>query len=104
MHQLTQWQQTGTFDPYNPNQIIREPRNTYPGQPGGYGSFFFNKVPTTVTEVLSGLRGSAGTSFVQILIVGGLATAIGWWGLHFVGPKIGLKSKGVSGLAGRRRR
>jgi len=103
MHQVTQWQQTGVYDPYNPNQIIREPNNI--GIPGGaYGSFYFNKVPTTVTQVLGGLRGSMSglPVFLQVGIVGSLAAVAGYYSWRFLGPKLGVK--GMSGLGGRRRR
>lgn len=97
MHQMTQWAQSPTFDPYNPNQIIRE---RYVGIPGGYGSFYFNKQPTTVSQVLGGLKGFSDLPvWSQALVVGGLAAIAGFYGLKYVGPKVGLR-----GLAGRRRR
>jgi len=87
MHSLATWEQSPTFDPYNPNQIVRE---AYVGIPGGYGSFYFNRVPTKTT--LQGL--SAGLSSLpmwgQIAIIGGLAAAAGYLGMKYVGPKVGL--------------
>ncbi|MGH7179883.1 MAG: hypothetical protein ACREJC_21080 [Tepidisphaeraceae bacterium] len=100
MHILTQWEQSPTFDPYNPNQIIREPNNI--GIPGGaYGSFYFNKQPTTVGQVLGGLSGGLSSlpPWAQAAVVGGLAAVGGYYGMKYVGPKVGL-----SGLAGPRRR
>jgi hypothetical protein len=83
MHALAQWEQSPTFDPYNPNQIIRE---RYVGIPGGYGSFYFNKQPTTVNQVLGGLgAGFSGLpAWGQALIVGSLAATAGYlaWGRH----------------------
>lgn len=98
MHSLTQWEQSPTYDPYNPNQIIREPNNI--GIPGGaYGSFYFNKQPTTVGQVLGSVSFNGLPPWSQALIVGGLAAAVGFYGLKYVGPKVGLR-----GLAGPRRR
>jgi hypothetical protein len=99
MHMLTTWEQTGVFDPYNPNQIIREPNNI--GIPGGaYGSFYFNKVPTATQQVLGGLGDfSDWPVWSQVLIVSGLAATAGFFGMKYLGPKIGL-----AGLAGRKRR
>jgi hypothetical protein len=101
MHSLTQWEQSPTFDPYNPNQLVREPNNTYPGQ-GGYSSFYWNKRPTTVGQVLGALRGAGFNSLPswgQALIVGSLAAVAGWYGFRYVGPKVGL-----AGARPRRRR
>lgn len=96
MHMLTQWEQSPEFDPYNPNQIIREPNNV--GIPGGaYGSFYFNRQPLT-TSPLFGAGFSALPPWSQALIVGGLAAAAGYLGMKYVGPKVGL-----SGLFGPRR-
>jgi|WetSurMetagenome_2_1015567.scaffolds.fasta_scaffold613427_2 hypothetical protein len=90
MHIVTQWEQVPTFDPTNPNQIIREPNNI--GIPGGaYGSFYFNKQPTSVSQVLGGLSGfSSLPPWAQSLIVGALAATAGYFGMKHVGPKIGL--------------
>lgn len=100
MYQLSTWEQTPTFDPYNPNQAIVE---RYTALPGGYGSFYWNKQPTTSTlsGALRGLNGgfSALPVPAQVLIVGGLAAVIGFFGFKHVGPKLGLK-----GLSGTRRR
>ena len=95
MHSLATWEQSPTFDPYNPNQIVRE---AYVGIPGGYGSFYFNKVPTT--SALQGLGSglSAGLSSLpvwgQIAIIGGLAAAAGYLGMKHLGPKLGLSGPG----------
>ena len=93
MHALTTWEQTGVFDPYNPNQIIREPNNI--GIPGGaYASFYFNKVPTRTQQVLGGLNGFADWPiWSQVLVVGGFAAVIGFYGMKFVGPKVGLSGR-----------
>ncbi len=96
MHSLTQWEQSSTFDPYNPNQISREPNNTYPGQ-GGYSTFYWNKRLTTVGQVLGGLGDIP--AWGSTLLVGGIAAVVGYFGLKFAGPKLGL-----SGPRGRRRR
>jgi hypothetical protein len=101
MHSLTQWEQVADFQPTNPNQIIREPNNTYVGQ-GGYSSLYWNKQPTTPTQVLGSLRGMtfAGLpAWIQALTVGSLAAVAGWYSMKHLGPKIGL-----SGVSRRRRR
>jgi hypothetical protein len=93
MHSLTQWEQSPTFDPYNPNQIVREPNNTWPGQ-GGYSSFYWNKQPTTVGQVLGALRGGSFSGLpplVQALVVGGLAAVAGFYGYRHLGPKLGFQ-------------
>lgn len=100
MHSLTQWEQTAVFDSSNPNQITREVNNI--GIPGpSYGSFYFNKQPTTVTQVLGGLGAgfSSMPTWSQALIVGGLAATAGYLSVKYVGPRVGL-----SGVRHRRRR
>lgn len=113
MHQLTQWQQDSAYDAYNPNQIIREPDNTWgPGATNGISSFYFSKQPTTVQNLeglkglrgLRGLKGLAGSfSFttldpgVQMLVVGLVAGAIGFFGLKFVGPHVGIHGRAKAG-------
>lgn len=87
MHALTTWEQTGVFDPYNPNQIIREPNNI--GIPGGaYASFYFNKVPTKTQQVLGGLGDFSDLPiWAQVTIVGGLAATLGYFGVKWVGAR-----------------
>jgi hypothetical protein len=108
MHSLTQWEQTAVFDSSNPNQITREVNNI--GIPGpSYGSFYFNKQPTTVTQVLGGLNGGFASlpAWGQALIVGGLASVAGYFGMRYVGPKVGLsgaRSRSRSRSRSRRRR
>lgn len=100
MHQLTQWSQADSVDPYNPNQIIRQPDNTWgPNMTGGVSLFPYNKVPTTVKN-LEGLRGLAGSfSFttlspgVQLLLITGLSAVIGFFGMKYVGPHLGFKKR-----------
>lgn len=89
MHSLTQWEQSSTYDAYNPNQIVREPNNTYPGK-GGYSSVYFNKQPTTVTQVLSGAGLAAIPAWGQALLVAAVAAVGGYYAMRFVGPKVGL--------------
>ena len=99
MHSLATWEQSPTFDPYNPNQIVRE---TYVGIPGGYGSFYFNKVPTETT--LGGLgAGLTGLPVIaQVAIIATLAATAGFLAVKYVGPKVGLK--GLAGPSRKRRR
>jgi len=58
MYTLDTWQQSATFDPANPGQMVQE---HYTGLPGGYSSFYFNKVPNTSS--LEGLAEVRGVSF-----------------------------------------
>ncbi len=74
MYKLDRWQQTPNFDPSNPGQMIQE---HYTGLPGGYSSFYYNKVPTeaTLQGVLAnatdkGVR--AGMFLGAMVILGGL--------------------------------
>ena len=102
MHIATQWQQTDTIDPYNPNQITRQPNNTWSsgaGYEGGYSTAAWNKQPVTAT--LGGLGGSVLGSlptWAQALVVAGVAAGVGYFGLKRIGPRFGL-----AGRRGRRR-
>src|SRR5215469_7152678 len=102
---MQQWEQSPTFDAYNPNQIVREPNNTWSGSPqmttGNYSSMYFNRVPVTVQN-LEGLRGRglAGSfSFttldpsVQMLLVFVVAGAAGFFGMKYGGKALGFKGK-----------
>jgi hypothetical protein len=99
VHQMQQWQPTDTFDPYNPNQIIREPDNTWgPGMTGGVSSFYFNRQPVTVQNLEGpGLGGSFDFTTlspgVQMLIVGAIAGVAGFFGMKWLGPKLGFHGK-----------
>jgi len=108
VHQMTQWQPAPGYDAFNPLQISRQPNNTYgPSTTGGVTPFFFNKVPTTV-KALEGLAGSFSFSSLgagtQMLIVGGLAAIVGFAGMKFVGPHLGIRGhmRAVRGYAPRR--
>lgn len=91
---LTTYEQTPLFDPYNPNQKQIE---RYVGIPGGYGSFYFNRVPTK--SALQGLRDATSEGFsglptyVQVGIVGTLAAIAGFYGMKKVGPRLGLMGR-----------
>lgn len=74
MYKLDRWEQTPVFDPSNPGQMIQE---HYTGLPGGYSTFYYNKVPTNATlqGVLSdatdkGIR--AGMFLGGLLLLGGI--------------------------------
>jgi hypothetical protein len=85
MKALATFEQAPLFDPYNPNQQIRE---AYVGIPGGYGSFYFNRVPSTSS--LQGLAGDLGMgwatvpSWAQALAVGVLGLAAGFYGSKYL--------------------
>lgn len=91
MHAMYTWEQSPTFDPYNPNQIVRE---QYVGIPGGYGSFYFNKKPT-LTTALGGAGLQAIPPLFQTVLVGGLAAVAGYFAYKYGAPKLGLAGLGV---------
>lgn len=74
MIQLDRWQQTAVFEPDNPGQQIQE---HYTGLPGGYSSFYYNRVPVEATLQGSLLRDASGKGmktgvFLGLLVVTGL--------------------------------
>ena len=92
---LSTWEQSAQYDPLNPNQKTYV---YYTGVPGGYGSFYYNRVPTTAT--LSGALGvSTLPDWAQAGLVGLAGLAIGFIGWRFAGPPIKRKL----GLSGARR-
>jgi hypothetical protein len=73
MISLDQWKQSAVFEPDNPGQQIQE---HYTGLPGGYSSFYWNRVPTQAT--LQGLRDAATASGIKTgLLVAGMILALG---------------------------
>lgn len=100
MRALATWEATPTYDPYNPSQYKRE---QFAAIPGTYASWYWNPVATTST--LGGSLGAGLSSqprWVQALVIGGAATAIGFYGFKFVAPK--LRARGILKGAGRARR
>lgn len=74
---ISTWEQSAQFEPNNPNQISYQ---RYVGIPGGYGTFYYNKVPTTAQ--LQGLGTSSFASlpdWAQIGIVAGLGLVGGYF-------------------------
>lgn len=51
---LSQWEQSGIFDPTNPNQqqVVQ-----YAQIPGGYGSWYYNRIPVDQGTALKGALG-----------------------------------------------
>lgn len=97
--QIAQYEQTGIRDPSNPNQ---QQYVQYAQIPGGYSSWYVNRVPSTAVLSGSGL-GLAWTDIsptMQMVIVGIAGAAAGFFAWRQFGPSI--KSK--AGLHGRRRR
>lgn len=91
---ITTWEQTGMYDPTNPNQRTHV---RYTSIPGGYGSFYYNQVPTTAK--LQGLAAAMPTWMTTgLVLVGGLA--LGYLGARHA--PAGIKRK--LGLSGARRR
>lgn len=109
MHLIQSYQQTGIFDPTDPNQRIRE---GYAGLPGQWTSYYWDRVNNG--SQLQGLRGglaapfSTWPSWMQIGVVGAAATAVGYFVMARWGSKIRptlTKIPIVGGaLAGHRRR
>lgn len=85
---LTTWKQDAIYDPTNPDQRVY---HRYTGIPGGYGSFYYSKVPTTAK--LQGVLDSA-PSWLTAGIVGLVGLGVGFFGAkRFGGPirkKLGL--------------
>ncbi len=105
---LKTFEQTGIYDPNNPTQVIKE---AY--VPGGYASFYFNRVPTTSS--LQGLRGlgmfATLSPMVQVGVVALVGAAAGFlvmsqWGgkIKPTLSKIPVVGSQFAGLGGRRRR
>ncbi len=108
MHLIKTFEQTGVFDPNNPNQKIREAYT-----PRGYASFYFNQIPTTSS--LSGLRGLGTLATLPSWMQMGLVALVGAAGGYFAMSKFGDSIKPVmkkipviggqfAGLGGRRRK
>lgn len=100
--QIAQYEQTGIRDPSNPNQ---QQYIQYAQIPGGYSTWYVNKIPSTATLSGGGL-GLAWTDIsptMQMLIVGAVGAAAGFFGWRQFGGSI--KSKvGLKGIRRRRGR
>ena len=92
---LSQWEQAAQYDPMNPNQKTYV---YYTGIPGGYGSFYYNRVPTTAT--LSGLGDTPIPDWMSALLVGLVGVGAGYFGVKHALPW----TKKHLGLHGHRRR
>lgn len=101
---LKQYEATSEFDPLNPQQRIRELWGWQGTE--GWHSWYWNPQPTTSS--LNGLGGwSALSSTTQLVIVGGVAALVGFFGMKKFGDshvRPALKKVGLAGLAGPRRR
>lgn len=107
MHLLKTFEQTAVFDPTNPNQRVIAQRI---GVPGGWGSFYFNQIPTTANLNGLGAGGFSGLpAWAQIGIVLAGSTAAGYFAMQRFGTgyiKPALRKVGInlSGPRSRRRR
>jgi len=98
MHQLATYT-PGTFDPYNPNQVVREPNNIYPGQ---YGTFVWNRAPTGTKQVLGDITDlTTWPTWLQVIVIGGLAATAGYYSVKYLGPKVGLAGPRLRDRRGR---
>jgi hypothetical protein len=90
---ISTYEQAAMFDPSNPNQ--REV-NRYTQVPGGYSTFYYNRVPTTAQMQGVGLGAGVwdGLGTVgQSLVVGIVGLAVGFFGYKKVGPMLAKKSR-----------
>lgn len=91
---ISTWEQTGQYDPTNPNQRTYV---QYAGIPGGYASYYYNRVPTTAK--LQGLAAAMPNWMtVGLVVLGG--AVVGYLGARHA--PAGLKKR--LGLSGHRRR
>jgi hypothetical protein len=78
--QISTWEQAAMADPSNPNQHEVQ---RYTQIPGGYSTFYYNKVPTTAQMMGHGLGAGVwdglGT-FGQTIVVGLVGFAAGFVG------------------------
>lgn len=97
--QIQMWEQAAQYDPTNPNQITHV---RYAGIPGGYASYYYNKIPNTSTLLGLGDVTSPSTwpSWLQALGVAGIGAIVGYFGMRHYGGAIKKKL----GFSGRRRR
>ncbi len=92
MIQVKTWEQTGVYDPTNPQQRIREVY-AYPGDGGSFTSIYWNPAAAAdQAKSLSGLGTAATTwagipSWGQSLLVGGLAAVAGFFAMRRYGDK-----------------
>lgn len=111
---ITTWEQAAQYDPTNPNQRTYA---YYTGIPGGYSSFYYNKVPTTAqllgmgyspstfspgrgTHLLGVADPTTWPAWAQALGVAAIGAAAGFFGWK----KFGTPIKRKLGLSGHRRR
>lgn len=93
---ISTWEQVPLFDPSNPNQRVHV---QYTGIPGGYGTFYYNKVPNTAK--LQGLGAFALPAWAQAALVAVVGLGLGFFGFKYVPVKVRSK---IPGLHGRRRK
>lgn len=109
MFALTTYEQTGVFDPTNPNQRIRE---GYASDPGTWASYYWNKVDSGAQIKGLGIPSWASlSSTAQIGVIGVVGALIGYFGWKQFGDKLRPTFKKLpivggqfAGLRGRRRR
>mgnify|MGYP001178126246 CR=1 FL=1 len=97
MYALKTYDQTGIYDPTNPDQRIRE---LYAADPGRWASYYWNQVPTT--SEMKGLGGgwSSLGSTAQLAIVGIAGLAAGFFGWKKFGAKLSPTLKKVPIVGG----
>ena len=61
---MSSWQQSPLFEPDNPGQMVQE---RYTGLPGGYSSFYFNRVPNDAVLQGSSLAAAQGSKVGWVL-------------------------------------
>ena len=92
---IATYEQAPFWDPYNPTQVQHY---RYTQIPGGYGGFYYNRVPTKST--LLGLGAGTMPTWATAAIVGLIGVGAGFFGWKAIGPKV----KKTLHLSGHRRR
>jgi len=81
---LSQWEQTWQYDPTNP---LQKSYAYYTGIPGGYSTFYYNRVPTTAQLSGLGLSWSDIPDWVTMALVTATGVGLGYLGAKHLGPR-----------------
>lgn len=104
MQLLSAWEQTAVFNPADPTQKKIE---RYAALPGGYTTYYFNRVQPGGSLAGAALRGpfSDGIAKGAGLVIGGTVVAfLAGFGLKLLGKGVNGKKLSLSGLGGYRKR
>jgi hypothetical protein len=104
MHMLSAWEQTAVFNPADPTQLKIE---RYAANPGGYTTYYFNRVKPGGSLAGATLRGPLTDGIAQgmgLVIGGTLVAFLAGLGLKMLGKGAAGKKLSLSGLGGYRKR